>query len=284
MAIRQNVNLMAGLNSRIKFSGETAPFVVPQTETAAVTPQATASFFNPILAEMAVSPQATPVIAPQLPIRPHLPISTLPFFPQLFQKTTTQIAQAALAALSSSNQAELQRAINTLTSRSVKAVNLMNYLERKVKIGEVLSQTAAQWQKDTQQDFAEAFQMPPEDFVAMDAIVSIAILNDPELEGELRDEHTAEPTQADLLENRRIVWQYPPPGTVLQPPYVVLLAVEHRDTQRAEESVQSILGSLVEHQGYKLPRTATQKLAGNVSAPIFNPAMLSSALNLKLNT
>jgi hypothetical protein len=94
----------------------------------------------------------------------------------------------------------------------------------------------------------------------MDSIVSLAILNDPDLEGELQAENTPETTEGDLLENRRIVWQYPPPGTPLEPPYLVLVAVEHRDVAQAEEVVQTILGQLVDYQGYKIPKTAAQKL------------------------
>jgi hypothetical protein len=85
-------------------------------------------------------------------------------------------------------------------------------------------------------------------------------LNDPDLKGELQAENTAEATEGDLLGNRRIVWQYPPPGTVLQPPYLILVAVERTDTRRAEDVIQSILGDLVDHQGYKIPKAAAQKL------------------------
>ena len=57
-------------------------------------------------------------------------------------------------------------------------------------------------------------------------IVAIAILNEPDLEAELRGENTTVAGPGDLLENRRITWQYPPPGTPLSPPYVVLVAGE----------------------------------------------------------
>jgi hypothetical protein len=96
----------------------------------------------------------------------------------------------------------------------------------------------------------------------MDPIVSIAILNDPELEEELRVENTPQTTDKDLLENRRIVWQYPPPGTPLEPPYLILVAVEHQDVVKAEEVLQSILGELMNYQGYKIPKTTVQRLRG----------------------
>jgi len=162
--------------------------------------------------------------------------------------------------LNGASQPVLQEAIHTIRNRSMAAGSLMNYLERKVIIGEVLNDLAKDWSEETKRDFAEAFQMAVDKLDVMDAIVSIAILNDRDLEDEIRVENTPETTEADLLENRRIVWQYPPPGTILQPPYLILLAVEHRDIQRAEEVIQSIIGELVEHQGFKIPKAAAQKL------------------------
>jgi hypothetical protein len=218
------------------------------------------------------------LIGPRIPdlIRP-LPLPV--FFPE---KTTTQIAQGAIGLLNGASQAVLQEAVNTVKNRNIAASNLMNYLERKVKIGEVLSELAARWSEDTKQDFAEAFQMPKDKLEVMDAIVSISVLNDPDLDEELMVENMSEATDADLLENRRIVWQYPPPGTVLQPPFLILLAVEHRDTKRAEELIQSIIGGLVDYQGYKLPRAAAQKLTGRPAVTAVSPAVtaISPALNL----
>lgn len=213
-------------------------------------------------------------------------LATLANLPVLLpEKTTTQIAQGASSLLNGASKDVLEEAINTTRNRRVAADNLMNYLERKVKIGEVLSELAARWSAETKQDFAEAFQMPQDKLEVMDAIVSISVLNDPDLKDELLVENMSEATDADLLENRRIVWQYPPPGTVLQPPFLILLAVEHRDTKRAEDVIQSIIGSLVDHQGYKLPRAAVQKLTGRPTVTAVNPALnLGSALNLKLNT
>jgi hypothetical protein len=197
------------------------------------------------------------------------------------QKTTTQIAQGAISLLSGANQVVVQEAVNTAKNRNVAAGSLMNYLERKVKIGEVLSLLAAQWSAETKQDFAEAFQMTQDKLDVMDSIVSIAVLNDPDLSDELLVENMPDATENDLLENRRIVWQYPPPGTVLQPPFLVLLAVEHRDTKRAEDVIQSIVGSLVDYQGYKLPRAAVQKLTGRPIATVVNPALNIAALNIR---
>lgn len=175
-------------------------------------------------------------------------------------KTTTQLAQGAIKQLKEVEPTALREALNAIQSKNIVAAGLMNYLERKVKIGEVLNKFAKDWADDTKQDFTEAFPMEAGKFAVMDSIVSIAILNDPDLEEELRIENTPETTEADLLENRRIVWQYPPPGTILEPPYLVLVAVEHQDIARAEEVIQSILGELIVHQGYKIPKSAAQKL------------------------
>jgi len=228
----------------------------------------------------------TPIVVATPPIMPTPPlvftppiIPSIPFLPP--QKTTTQIAQGAISLLSGANQAVVQEAVNTAKNRNVAAGSLMNYLERKVKIGEVLSELAARWSAETRQDFAEAFQMPQDKLDVMDSIVSIAILNDPDLSDELLVENMPDATEGDLLENRRIVWQYPPPGTVLQPPFLVLLAVEHRDTKRAEDVIQSIVGSLVDYQGYKLPRAAVQKLTGRTTFTAVSPALNIAALNIR---
>src|SRR6185295_19000431 len=75
-------------------------------------------------------------------------------------------------------------------------------------------------------------------------------------EAELRGENVSDATAGDLLQNRRITWQYPPPGTPLTPPYVILVAVEQVDTSAADSEVQAILGELVDYKGYKIPRRA----------------------------
>ena len=92
------------------------------------------------------------VIATAVPIRPiipdlvrPLPFPTIPIFSP--EKTTTQIAQGAISLLSGANQSIVQEAVNTAKNRNVAAGSLMNYLERKVKIGEVLSELAARFNR-----------------------------------------------------------------------------------------------------------------------------------------
>jgi hypothetical protein len=192
--------------------------------------------------------------------RPEILLPFLP--PLLLPKTTTQLARGAIEHLNTANPATVREAINTIINKNIAAGGLMNYLERKVKVGEVLNELAKDWADTTKQDFAEAFNMDRNKLEVMDHIVSIAILNDPELEEELRVENTPQTTDKDLLENRRIVWQYPPPGTPLEPPYLILVAVEHQDVVKAEEVLQSILGELMNYQGYKIPKTTVQRLRG----------------------
>ncbi|HLA10977.1 MAG TPA: hypothetical protein VJ023_10325 [Pyrinomonadaceae bacterium] len=204
--------------------------------------------------------------------------------PQVFMaqvnKTTTQIAQAALNQLREATPAAVREAVSTIKNKNVSAGQLLNYLERKTRVGEVLNKLAKDWAEPTPQDFAEAFQMQAtaEKFPVMDSIVSIAILNDPDLRGELEDENTTEPSGADLMENRRIVWQWPQPGTPFTPPYLLMVAVEREDTTQAQNIIQSILGDLVDFEGYKIPRVAAQKLgvSGPLTAATFiaNPAVM----------
>ena len=90
--------------------------------------------------------------------------------------------------------------------------------------------------------------------------VVIAVLNDHDLESELRGENTPPATPNDLLQNRRIVWQWPPAGTVLTPPYLIMVAVDSQDAQAATDVVRAILGQLSTFQGFKLPSAAIQQL------------------------
>lgn len=192
----------------------------------------------------------------------------------ILDKTTTQLARGAMQQLNNVGTAVRDEAINTIKNRNINPTGLMNYLERRVKVGEVLNEMSKDWDPQTQQDLAEAFNMDKTKLAVMDAIVSLAILNDPELEDELRLEHMGDTSQTALLENRRIVWQYPPPGTPLDPPYVVLVAVEHQDLSEAQEVIDEILGQLTVQEGFKVPKGPV------VFRPLktLSPALRTSAL------
>ena len=199
-----------------------------------------------------------------LGVRPIIPpVFEIP--PMIFQpmeKTTTQIAQGAMKQLRAAAPAALREAMSNITNKKIAAGQLLNHLERRTRVGEVLNELANDWSAETKQDFAEAFQMPnnADKLPVMDAMVSIAILNDPDLKDELMAENTSEASQSDMLENRRIVWQWPQPGTPFTPPYLIVVAVEHEDTSKAQNIIQSIIGDLVDFQGYKIPTAAANKL------------------------
>ena len=207
-------------------------------------------------------PTIPPVVVQPPPIIPPItlpPIQPVP--PPVFQhQTTTALAQGAIALLSSADPVIVNEAINVLKNRSLGNEDITDYLERKVRIGEVLAQRARDWSPQTRTDFADAFQMGQDRVDTMDNIVSVAILNDRDLEGEIRAENTPQTTPNDVLQNRRVVWQHPPPGTVLTPPYVVLIAVEYQNVAQAEDVVRSILGQLGPFQGFKLPQAVIQRL------------------------
>lgn len=175
-------------------------------------------------------------------------------------QTTTELARSAIRQLSQADRGTLERSLNVVRSKAISAEELIDYLEEKVKFNTVVGEFAQGWPSKTRQGFAQAFQMEPDQLAAMDSIVSIAILNDPDLESVLRIENEPEVTQADILENRRIAWQYPPPGTVLEPPYLVLVAVEHVDTAQIGEVVESIMGEITSYRGYKISKAAAEKL------------------------
>jgi hypothetical protein len=210
---------------------------------------------------------------PVLPIKdlgifnpPPITPPILPFPPFIFRppvnKTTTQIAQGAMNQLRGAAADAIREAVNNIRNKNIGAGDLINFLERRTRVGEVLNELANDWSAQTKGDFAEAFQMPntADKLPVMDAIVSIAILNDPDLRNELQAENTTDASQADLLENRRIVWQYPQPGTPFTPPYLIMVAVERQDTAQAQNIIQSIIGDLVDFQGFKIPTAAAQRL------------------------
>jgi hypothetical protein len=191
-------------------------------------------------------PPAPPVPTPVGPIAPPQPY--------------TQLAETAIGRLRVASREMLTEALRTVQAKQIAAEDLMVWLERRTRIGEVLGQSAEQWSADTLEDFALAFQMDQSRKAVMDTIVALAILNARDAEAELRSENAGPVTTGDLLQNRRVVFQYPPAGSPLEPPYVVLVAVEHQDTRRADDVVNAILGSLVSHQGYKMPREAAGRL------------------------
>jgi hypothetical protein len=178
-----------------------------------------------------------------------------PFF--YLPNTTTLLAHTAIALLKGTSQELLDEAVQTLANRRLAGDAVMPHLEQNVHLAEVLEKLARDWEPETTRVFANALQMDPAKLDVMDLIVAIAILNEADLESELRGENVSDATAGDLLQNRRITWQWPPPGTPLTPPYVILVAVEQIDTSPADAEVQAILGELVDYKGYKVPQRAT---------------------------
>lgn len=196
-----------------------------------------------------IPPQVIPRIPPSLP---PVPVSSRPL--------ATQLARSAITELNNADTASLQETVNALKSRNLTGDLVIGYLERKVRIGEVLGSMATDWAATTKTDFADAFQMQPDRLPVMDNIVSIAILNDRDLEAEIRAENTQATTTNDLLQNRKIVWQYPDAGTVLQAPYVILIAVDYQETASADQVWQSISTQLGQYQGFQLPKSVISRL------------------------
>ena len=182
--------------------------------------------------------------------------------PPVVSKTATQLARSAIVTLDEASPDVLNEAVNTLRGRGIPGPELLDFLERRVRVGEVLNQLAGSWGQNTAADFADAFQMDAGKRDVMDAIVAIAILSDPQLDEEILVENTPQTNEQDLLDNRVIVDQWPPGGSVMQPPYMILVAVEYRNVAEAQELVRSILDQVGEHEGFKLTRTAIQRLRG----------------------
>jgi hypothetical protein len=185
------------------------------------------------------------VTRPPIP-GPIVPPILVPPQPQA-AKTTTQLARGAIGQLSGVSPDKVSQGINAVSSVGLDGPGIMTYLERKTRVRTVLENFAQQWDQNTRNDFADAFRMTPDQTEAMDAIVSLAILNDKDLEAEIIAENTPQTTSADLTDNRKIVWQFPPAGTMLQPPYVILVAVEYRDVASAEDIFKSITDQLANY-------------------------------------
>lgn len=230
-----------------------APPAPPPAPTQTLTAPAAAAI-NPVVARPPIL--HPPILQPPIFIPPG--ILQLP--PQ--NKTATQLANGAIAQLNGVAVASITQGLNAVKSKSLDGAGLIPYLERKVRIGEVLNTLAKDWTAATRTDFADAFSMDANNLNndVVDSIVSIAILNDKDLDGEILAENTPQTTPADLTDNRRIVWQSAPPGTVLNPPYVILVAVEYQDVATAEDTLHAITNQLAATaSGFRLPKTVIQK-------------------------
>jgi hypothetical protein len=195
-------------------------------------------------------------------IHPGL-LANFPVFPLFTQvKTATQLAESAIQILDSAQPEPLNAALSTIKAKRIAGDKLVEYLERRVRVGEVLQKLAPHWTQETKDDFGAAFQLGTDRLDVMDLIVAVSILSDPDLDDEIRAENVQESSDRDLLESRQIVWQHPPPGSVLEPPYLILVAVEHRDVAEAEKIVDGILRRLTTVDGYRLTHGAAQRLSG----------------------
>lgn len=209
------------------------------------------------------TPAALTMVSPALlgAIKQPFPPAIIEHPPSVFHhRTTTQLAHGAINQLNQVPPASLNEAINAIRNRNVRPENVMDFLEHTVRVGEVLGQNARDWADDTKRRFADAFQMQADRLDAMDAIVSVAILNDRDFENEIRAENMPQTAPGDLLQNRRVAWQWPEAGTVLTPPYLILIAVEYQDLTTADQALQSITGQLGTFQGFRLPKAAIQRL------------------------
>jgi hypothetical protein len=243
-------------------SQPTNPLAPPAPASAAPDPQppaapAATSFTAVRPALTTINPAILATLQPGILTAPP-PIFNPP--PPPAQRTVTQLAQDAVAQLRGAVGAALSEAVRTLQAKSIPGKDIMSLLERRTRIGEVLSGSASRWSADTVGDFAAAFQMDATRIGAMDLIVALAVVNDAGVEAELRSENLPPATPQDFLQNRKVVFQYPPPGTELTPPYVILVAVESQDFARADEAVNAIYGQLVDFQGYRMPRDAAARL------------------------
>jgi hypothetical protein len=255
MAITLNANTAAftTLGGRLTLPGG-AP--VPSPPSAPPPPAPLPVAPSPVTpATIAVNPALTTLFPPL--IRPPIFIP-----PPVQNKTATQLANGAITQLNGVAPASVTQAINAIRSKSLDGPGLIPYLERKIRIGEALNQLAKDWTAATRTDFADAFSMDANNLNndVSDSIVSIAILNDRDLTGEILAENTPPTSPNDLTDTRKIVWQSVPPGTPLNPPYVLLVAVEYQNIATAEDVVKSITSQLgTTASGFKLPQAVIQK-------------------------
>lgn len=222
----------------------------------------------PFRPELSIPSMGPGVISPgmmppgvSLPPSISMPSVSLP----TVQRTATQLAERSINRLRKAPVEQVKEAISVVNAliknkRLGSPSKMIAFLERKVRIGEVLPKNASSWSVETHQDFADAFRMDVKKKNVMDSVVDIAILNDEDLDDEIRAENISDASPSDLMRERRIVWQYPEPGTPLEPPYTVLVAVEHRDLAEAEKVVDRIIDSLSTRGGFRLPTSIANKV------------------------
>src|SRR5687767_11560430 len=99
--------------------------------------------------------------------------------------TATQLVLSAIDQLNGASPAAVKEAIYAIKSQSLAGDGILDYLERKVRVGEVLNKPAKDWVAPTPSDFAVSFQMENGRLDIMDIIVSIAKLNARDLEEEI---------------------------------------------------------------------------------------------------
>ena len=273
MAINLNANLANTAGGRMQLGAATgifnAPAPAPAAPAPAAPPPAALTFAAPPPAAVAATPVLSTISPGVLQVPPIFrpPILTPPILvppvvapPQ--NRTATQLANAAISQLNSAAPASVTTALNAIRSKALDGPGLIPYLERKVRIGEVLNDLAKDWSAATRGDFAAAFSMDANNLnnEVLDSIVSVAILNDKEIAAEILGENTPQTTPADLLDNRKIVWQSVAPGTPLNPPYVILVAVQYQDIATAQDVLNGIMNQLgTTSSGFKLPASVIQK-------------------------
>jgi hypothetical protein len=225
----------------------------------------------------ALPPPAPPPPAPTTTAAPAAPLSLATLSPEVLTtligrippriltpavpKTTTQLATGAIRQLMQLPPQLVRKAMNTVVNAGLNGTRLMPHLEQYVRIGEVLNELAARWSEATRTAFISAMRTQADQIEneVMDAIVSLAILGDADLDQELKVENTPETTPEELT-NRKVVWQSIAPGASLEPPYVIVVAVEYTDVVKAEESVKAIVGNLVVRDGFRMPREIADRV------------------------
>src|SRR5688500_9548977 len=121
--------------------------------------------------------------------------------PQNFggSQATTVLARSALALLGQASPENIELALNTLHNNRIPAEKLLYELDhRRFSFQRVVGEPARRWPPEEVAGFADEFGMSRDQFDVMDAIVSLAILNDPALESRLRAENQVPSAPADF--------------------------------------------------------------------------------------
>lgn len=172
----------------------------------------------------------------------------------------TDLARKKADSLGKSRPEDLTEAMNAIKNKNIAPGNVFAHLDKNTDVGFELDKEAEDMSDETVNNIATMFGTDPKKKGVINNIISLGLLNAEGVEEAIEEEQLDEPSNEDVLRNRRIIWQHPEPGTVMEPPYLIVVAVEHRDVQKAKDARKDFAGLLIKHRNFKVPTNIATRL------------------------